>query len=270
MLAETDLDIVRENTSHELGQLLVALREAKRVEVKAAAVFGLSTLFRRIAICHLLQDADAPAFLRSLHASGRAYASLLGLVRWEALVDRYYLCVSRAQSFFDALAAGDFATAAEIAAGSAHDFISGEEDEDDFAWMRSVMATLGGGDCASEDAPTWVTRLERAAAPDDPRVAICRSLLAGPGGDDAFDMAMTALVSRRREQIGEERKSPNAEPEMLATEGHVYVEGAALCRLARLRGILVRGRYRLVPEATWTSTLATFPAPSAWQDPPVL
>ncbi len=268
MPTETDLDIVRENTAHEAGQLLAALRDAKRVEVKALAIDALCTLYRRLGICQLLQQGDAQGYLRALHASGHAYASLLSLVRWEALVDRYYLCTSRAHGFFDALAAADFTTAVEIAARSTPDFTPGQEDEDDFGWMRTVMALLGSGDSPAPDAGRWLERLEKAAGAEDPRVSVGRALLLGPTGAEAFEEAMAALVQRRREEISRERKSPSAEPEMLATEAHVYVDGAALCRLARLRGLSVRRRLPLIPEATWTQTLAVFPSPSAWQAVP--
>jgi hypothetical protein len=265
---ELDLELVRDNAAFEAREVLGAFDAARRIEVRAAAVDSLGILYRRIAICHLLADADTQEFLRWLHASGRALAALLTNVRWADVVDRYYLCASRPRGFFDALAAGDLATAAEIGRLAPRELADGDEDEDDFAWARAMMAAVGDGRSASPDAAEWSERLAAAAGADDPRVAVCRALLAGPRSGDAFERGMAALVARRSEEIDALRGSPSAAPAELATEGHVHVEGVAACRLARIRGVPVGGPHPLVPGAAWAHDLASAPPPDGWRHPP--
>jgi hypothetical protein len=261
-----DLDLVRSNLEFTLGELLDYLATPRRVEVEAAAVQKICDVHRRIGICHLLAEADAPPFFAHLSHSANAYLATMRKVRWDGVVDLYYLCASRAAPFFDALAGANLQAAVAIGSHSRSTWAEGDEYEDDFAYVRTVMALLGGGAAPASDAHAWVDRLRGAAGEDDPRTGVCAALRDGAATD--FEAALRRLAAAYATRMDDERKNGAADPNELATEGRLFVQGAALARLALLRGIEVERKFRLVPEAAYRKPVTVFPDVSTWRASP--
>jgi hypothetical protein len=259
-----DYPLIRSNLEFELGELSKFLAAAKPVETEGAAYRAVGKLLRRLGICHLLGEADGATLADRLAASGRAYLAFLPRVRWTELKKPYELCASRADPFFDALAAGDVAGAVGIGRLSAPAWFDGDEYEEDFAYVRALMGILGDGKVPSPDLEQHLATLHRAAAEsDEHRVALCDALHSG--SQDALDDAFAAHAGARKAAVAEERKNPVVEPSWLATEAYVDVEALALIRLAILRGLRPPADLRFAPRAARMATLARVPEPGAWR-----
>lgn len=260
----TDFPLLRSNLGFELGELSKFLAAAKPVETEGAAIRAVGKLLRRLGICHLLEEADGASMADRFAASGRAYLAFLPRVRWGELKKPYELCASRADPFFDALAAGDVAGAAEIGRLAAPSWFDGEEYEEDFAWVRSLMALLGDGKSPSADLVRHLETLHRAAAEsDEHKVAMCDALHSR--SQDDLDEAFAAHARARQEAVREERKNPVVEPSWLATEAYVDIEALALVRLATVRGLRPPAELRFAPRAARNARLAAIPDPTAWR-----
>jgi hypothetical protein len=262
--AAPDYPLLRSNLEFELGELSEFLAAAKPVETEGAAIRAAGKLLRRLGICHLLEEADGAAMADRLAASGRAYLAFLPRVRWGELRKPYELCASRADPFFDALAAGDVDGAAEIGRLSAPRWFDGDEYEEDFAWVRCLMALLGDGKATSPDLEQHLATLHRSAAEtDEQKVALCDALHSR--SQDDLDEAFAAHARARQDAVREERKNPVVEPSWLATEAYVDVEALALVRLATLRGLRPPADLRFAPRAARNARLVRVPAANDWR-----
>jgi hypothetical protein len=267
-----ELDIARDNLAFRLMEVLDLLRGQRRVEVRAAAVTTAATMLRQVGICDLLEAADAGRFQAHLQLGAQAYAELLASVRWDDVVDRFYLCASRAEPFFDAVAAGDLALGLAIAGAAPTEWSEEDEYQDDFAFVRAAMALLGDGRTEAPDAGAWVDRLVATApdGPDDPRALACGAILRRAAGD--LREAMTALARAHASRVEKDRAEPTTSPEWLATEAHVDVVSLALGRLGALRGLALPARLRFVPSAVLRRPGPAPLPPGAWLqgalDPP--
>jgi hypothetical protein len=257
-----DLDLVRSNARFTLGQLLDRLATAGRVEVEAATTLAIATQHRRLGLCFLLGDGDPAAYARHLGHAGAAYLSTLRKVRWDQVAAPYYLATSRNAPFVDALAGGQLLLARELAARSRPTWAEGDEYQDDFDWVRAVMALLGDGAAPSPDAGACVERLEGSAVEGDPRLAACRALR-DRSADDLAD-ALAQLNQSALDETEAMARDESADPAQVA-EARVLVPGVALARLALLRGLPLRGKLRLIPPLADTCEAGEPPAPDGWR-----
>ncbi len=160
-------------------ELLPALLERRHGARLALAV---CTNWRRAAIAVLLQSGRADQFHRRLQRSGSAF---LHFIRGTPPSSTR---LTDSAPFLDAIAAGDFATADDIARHSNHRWIEDEEYEEDFLFYEFLMThALPGApaDPANAILDRWDACL---AGTDDQRLPVCHAMV----GKDAaaFDAAL--------------------------------------------------------------------------------
>jgi hypothetical protein len=257
------LNVTRENILFRLKDLIKLVERPQRVEVLAATIQAICEQYRRLALCELLADADLRAFRNSLYASGQAYLYLLSRVDWADLVDRYYLCASRAQAFFDSVAIDDLASARTMAKRSAQEFSEGDEYPEDFAYMRFLMAAVEPGPGPQDDEAAWLKRLKDSMPASDSRLGVCQALNARSA--PKFEKAFARLILDRELAMDEALKEPTTDPEMKITERHVFIEGLAILRLASTRGLSLERDYRSIPPLALTPSASPYPGPTAWR-----
>ena len=68
------------------------------------------------------------------------------------------------------------------------------------------------------------------------------------GDANAFNAALNGIIEQRCKTLEAERKSGLFDPYFHQTEAHIFVEGIALVRLARWRGLRTLRAYRTLPE----------------------
>ncbi len=201
-------------------------------------VSAMCSNFRRAAIASLLQTGRSRMFRERLQRSGSAFAHYL------AQADEQDKRISESLPVVDAIGAGDLVTATEIARSSHHHWVKDEEYEEDFLFFEFIMqhALLN---ATEEDMIALLDRWEAClAGTDDRRLDVCRALL--QADPDAFAEALPAYLEERHQSYAEQ--ADLMPPEERATEAQVSVEGLALIRLARTKGIPVQSSYPQIPE----------------------
>lgn len=233
---------------HLLGQKLPASKAA-----------GVCRLYRRIAICHLLQSGTADRFFVWLAMGGQAFRHWLegapGAEKRGSLVAPY----------FDAVACGDDATAAAIARAGPTSHSPGEEYEEEHLFPRFLMG-LHSLQAPRLDLAGAVERFEALADGSDPRAPLCRALLERDQG--GFDRALEAVVEAWRAELRERAASGLLSPDDEGTTARVSVELLAVLRIAELAGLATEVEVPLAPSVARGWRGARLPAPDAWKSIP--
>jgi hypothetical protein len=147
----------------------------------------------------------------------------------------------------DALAAGAHSLAHDIALLSADVLVKGHEYEEDFFYARLLSLMASGADSLPAQAEPLLEALERASEGQPLlRLAMCRALIYREQA--RFDDALHALLEERDHHFHAKARSFTARDEETETAPHIFVEGLALLRLARHRGITVQSDYLFLPS----------------------
>jgi hypothetical protein len=257
----SELDLTLENLDFELEvqleHILTALDEQR---LEGEAIHALCATHRRLAIGRLLSALDLEGFRQQLHQSGRAYAFLLRGARQGYECDPYYRCQSRAEPFWDALAADDLNSAREIAAASLAPWQRSLEDESDHHYMGLMMQFLCPGEVSLE------ARLEafQRSLPGlpTPRFEAGEALLRRDAG--AFEAGLQALVDAYRRDFEELTLTASIVPEDAHTQAFVCIEAIGLLKLARLQGLAIPSELPLVPDVTLALPAHPFQENDVW------
>lgn len=249
------LPIIVENASFVLTGVAPKLR-ARNAE--RDRVLAYCTQYRRRGIALMLQKGDAAALHRDLQRSGTAYAEFL---QWAKDADR---TASKAVPFFDAIACGDNAAAASIAAHTAGSVHADEEYEDDFLYFRWLMGRFALGRDGLALAPL-LTRYEAILdGAEDARFRICQAL--DKGDAVLFAASLCALIETRADDYLSGIEADQIVEEEWATEGKVCVEAIALIRFATGLGFELESDYKFVPSLAVATRADSFDA-RAWSAP---
>jgi hypothetical protein len=230
-------------------------------EARSAAALGepceeIWTDRRGLGIVRLLLHGDHLGFFTELARSAQCRRYHLTRCAAEKHVD-FHCTSSRAEPFFDAVAASCLDLGREIARLSPASFREGEEYEDDFLYLRFLHRWVEGG-ASGEELAALLEAMERVldGAPS-PRLDLCRALLARDPA--AFGRAFEALLEGRFAEIALERRGIADDSVCAAAGTHVFVEGLALLRLAALAGVATRAEYPLCPALARLPMTAALP-----------
>ncbi|MBM4061842.1 MAG: hypothetical protein FJ265_12215 [Planctomycetes bacterium] len=228
------------------------LRSPRRLRVVLAAC----ERFRVAAIGQLFLAGTSRLFLRRLHQSARLFAEALPLLPEE---QRY---TGRARPFLDAIAACDEDAARCIAQCCRRTWAKGEEFEEDFLFHELLMQLTQFG-ASQTDCLAILSRYEAALADTpDARLAVLRSLVGSDAG--AFDETIRAFLAERIAALDAREQAGSVPGELLATEWHLSVEGVALVRIARARGMDTDRDYPHVPSVALETPESAWD-PSGWR-----
>ncbi|NVJ05753.1 immunity 49 family protein [Myxococcus sp. AM001] len=214
--------------------------------------------YRVVGISALFLTGTSERLHRELHRSGRAFLHYL------KQAEKRELRTSRALPFFDAIGAGDFVGAAEIARHVRRSWARDEEYEEDFLFVEFLMQQffLGADDASCE---ALLDRYERALqGAEDIRLELCQALFLAR--EDEFTFALNRFLADRDEHLRTVAEGQHVAPELLATEWNFSVEGLALLRLAERKRLLTEVEHLHVPSIA--RELPVLPvAHDAWMRP---
>lgn len=248
------LPIVIENALMENEGLLRDL--SSQDEPEMGEVLVLCRNFRIAGIGLLFLTGRPRDFLVHLSHSGRAFAHFLAHAEGQAPR------LSRCAPFFDALAAGDFVAAAEIARRSRRTWARNEEYEEDYLFVDFLMRRffLKASLTQCDD---LLTRWERALqGSEDIRLPLCRALLGKEA--DAFNEALEQYLDERRDEFDERAEGTELSDEEKAT-WQLCVEGLALVRLAEHAGVETEQDYLHIPRAARKHVRGLVFQPDSWR-----
>lgn len=158
---------------------------------------------------------------------------------------RYYLARSRGEFLLDALCAGDVELTREINEALPAAWMPDSENEEDFLYLKLLPALTPG---ASPELPLAhdTHQLARLLAElDTPRLKALDALTRNHERD--FEDALEGVITEWREGIENARDSGPVDIYHDRTEANVFLEGTALVRVARLRGIKTADQYPFIP-----------------------
>jgi hypothetical protein len=206
----------------------------------------------------LLLHARSMRFRLRLSYSGRVF-----LHAWKRMPEVRELSFSEAAaSMMDAMAAGDFDSAREIAAGSRRTWFQGEEYEEEFLFHDVIaqLELLGGPrSLIDEELARWEAAL---AGSPDPRLAVCQALAKGDA--EAFDASLRTFLQEREQEYEALFADGALAPEDAMTEGKLSIVGVALARIADRHGLAIAPDYVHVPSLTRDRTPLGL-SPDAWR-----
>lgn len=216
----------------------------------------VATCFQAIGCCNLLLQADAEGFHRNLMWAALARRTFLARSLAEKSADDFRMARSRCESFFCAIAAGDWLMAREIGDLSPADVTPDGEYEDDFAYYRFVDLLIKGADAAERERILlrFEAALEGAASP---RLDVCKALHSANADD--FEKALRDLIGAHQDFI-DESQVRFADDATFEPRSRVFVEGLALMKIAEHARIGPRAReYPLCPSIARVNPLRVRP-----------
>ena len=257
-MSAQDLAVCISNHFTDLHQALAALATG-RLDL----YFSIGVDYRMLALCALLRDADVDTYCDFLARSGQVRQHFLENVARPAGADPRIWCLSKDLFFPASLAAGDLETARAIAVASPRRHEPAVEYEDDFLFVHFLhRALVGTPQELDAILARWETVLEGNSSA---RFEVCRALASSR--QDELDHALHGLVSQRQRELEAYRKSLRFHAEEYAAEGHVFVDGLAVLRLAELRNLKTEPEYPLLPRAARVPLGKRLPPPGAWRSP---
>jgi hypothetical protein len=204
----------------------------------------LAAGLRAMAISYLLLHADSDGFHIELIISGHARRHYLARCAREGYSD-FHRASSRAESFFDAVAAHDWDLARDIAALSPPEWLEGAEYEDDSCYARFLYRYLS-SEVIPAELEALLVRFEVALeGASSARLDLCKALLGRT--QKAFDAAFDELIMERQAEIEEERSGIAGEDVAAALRTHVFIEGLAILAIAERAGLQTGRDYPLCP-----------------------
>lgn len=248
------LPLVRKAAGIEASKLLPFVRDGQ--ETLDGALY-LCDLLRRIGVASFFLDGTPDELHGYLQRSAHAFLHQV------ETVEREPPPASKCEPFLDAVACGDVDAARRIAAAAAAVCREGEEYPADFARARFFMALAAGA--ADEELAGALMRWDEAAGGDDERLDVARALLEREPDD--FAAALEALMDANATASAERAAKDKLDPDVLVTTARLSVEGVALLRLARARGVRGQTDFTLVPSTVFAET-AALPGPDAWKSLP--
>jgi hypothetical protein len=218
----------------------------------------LCTAYRQRAACGFLLRGAARPFQLDLMRSGGAFLHFLRSAGDEPKV------TSHAKPFFDAVGAGCWDCAAEIAHHSRMRHNPEMEYEEDFLYVSLLMKRFFLG-AALDECRAILERIEEVIdGGSRVRLTLCDALLAKDPAQ--VDAGVRALLDERSRNV-ERMIARGALPEEAWSWLRYFAsEGLAVLRLAAREGIPLRGPYPGVPEAARTAPDLAF-TPDAWMTP---
>lgn len=235
-----------EFTTVNLASIIDLRRQSLRKgTVHPKHVLDLSRCYRYLGCGKLLSGYDAVSFFYCLHLAADAYLQFLERKQQWPDLDPYYMARSRAEPLLDALALGDTELVRRIDALTVATWQDGMEYEEDF-WFLTLLPRLLLPTTRPEELHDGLDAMERALEGIEfPRYDALVALV--KGDSEGFEKALLALIDAWRADAERERRGGLGNQFALSTEAHVFVEGIALVRVARARGLDTRSQYPLIP-----------------------
>ncbi len=234
-MVSATLTVIQTNAEFDIDRLTPLVAEGR---ASWDDLLELCRSYRKRGAVSLLLDCAPQAWQANLHRSGVIFAQHMPAIPETNRI------TSDSAPFLDALAAGAFASARDIALHSRRNWNPGLEYEEDFLYFHYLMTALGWGS-ADSHLDVVLDRL-RELAEDSPRTLACAALALRSSVD--FDSAAELLLAEHRDLYEKGIRGEYILEEDWATDGPICIEAIALLRLAKVRGLDVQKHYALVPS----------------------
>ncbi|MFP2932175.1 Imm49 family immunity protein [Pyxidicoccus sp. 3LG] len=227
------------------GMIDVCVDALRRGPVHSKHVLDVSRSYRRLGCGMLLASHGATRFFFCLHLAADAWLQYLERKHLWPDADVYYLARARAEPILDAVALGNTELVRNLDERMEPQWHEGMEYEEDYCYFTLLPRLLSPA-TPHEELFALLDRMEGALeGASHPRCDALKALL--QGDSKRFDEALRALIDAWNADAERERRGGQGNAFALATEAQVFIEGIALVRVARARGLSTRALYPLIP-----------------------
>ncbi|MDA8137273.1 MAG: hypothetical protein M0036_01365 [Desulfobacteraceae bacterium] len=217
----------------------------------------MTTAFRQRGVCHLLWTGNRNHFFANMVQSAGAFLHFLKFCHEEQKV------LSHCKPFYDALAAGCWEAAVQIARHSRMTWAEGYEYKEDFFFVQFLMAYFF-LDAGEENSRKILEDFDAArAGAEEERFAICNALI--DGDRPLFEETLGLLLEQRAEKIEGMIQRGALPEEIWAWMRYFSSEGLALVRLAERNGLAVNDTFLHIPDSVRKAPAIVFNG-DAWQN----
>jgi hypothetical protein len=232
--------------SYEAAFFMQALEDPELpVEETGELSIMIGNKLRSLAIMALVSKGDQTLFGQNLTRSGRVRLAYLQRLRREVVENDHHSASSRIDGLMDAVAASDLVLAREIVTASRTSWLEGAEYEDDFCYAQLIHRLVSKD---SHAAPTnaLLEQFEKVLdGQGSARLDVCRALL--NSDQAAFDEAFNDLIHEQETKIAADKARFQLEEPEVMSQRLIFMEGLAVLRLARLRGLTTESDYLFCP-----------------------
>jgi len=183
--------------------------------------------YRAAAISILMVDGDKKQFFQRLVASASARKNYLTLVQSGQIKASHHYRASELNPYFDAVIAGEFTLANELATLSPTDWNEDYEFEDDFCYAQFLFALISKQGPLEARDKAWLSRFEAALeGGDSQRLVWCQAIC--EQDSEAAVAAILALHNEWHAFYKEKNKRLPMKDWGFLTEKVLFMEGVAL------------------------------------------
>lgn len=216
----------------------------------------LCVFFRTAGIGALLLELDVNQFYHMLIRSGLTRVFLLQQTAPEEKELSRFCKITKANGFFDSVAANRFDVAEKIAVLSPQKWMERYEYEDDYCYILFLHNMIRGGEKSLKE--KIVNQFEKILEGESsPKYDVCYALF--KQDNQYFDDAFSGLINLWTDEIVFQKKSISRNEIEFAAARHVYVEGLALLRIAEIVGIETQDEYQYCPKEARLPMHTPFP-----------
>jgi hypothetical protein len=253
-----ELAVLRENLELSIEFELDEIAEGDGLDDIGSSCERISDLYRALAICKLLLEADTNAFYHDLMRSGHTRAYFMARCHREGHLQNVRLAASNVNAYFDSLASAGWDLAIRIASLSATSWFQDDEYEDDFSYARFFHVLTLAESQSGRKLEFLLDRYDLALEGNrNGRWHLCESFLSR--NQEHFVSAFDEILRERAEQLAEDEESALGEEMTFVSEKHVFVEGLAILRMAERLGLSTDHEYQYIPGVARMPMTVPFP-----------
>lgn len=216
----------------------------------------LCVLFRTAGIGALLLELDIDRFYHMLISSGLTKVFLLQQTAPEEKDLSRFCKITKANGFFDSVAANRFDVAEKIAVTSPQKWMERYEYEDDYCYILFLHNMIRGGKKSLKE--KIINRFEMILEGESsPKYDVCYAFF--KQDNQYFDDAFSDLIDLWTDEIEFQKRSISRNDMEFASARHVYIEGLALLRIAEMVGINTQDEYQYCPKEARLPMRTPFP-----------
>ena len=216
----------------------------------------LCVLFRTAGSGALLLELDVDRFHHMLIRSGLTRVFLLQQTAPEEKELSRFCKITKANGFFDSVAANRFDVAEKITVLSPQKWMERYEYEDDYCYILFLHNMIIGGEKSLKK--KIIDRFEKILEGESsPKHDVCYALF--KQDNQYFDDAFSDLIDLWTDEIEFQKKSISRNEVEFAAARHIYIEGLALLRIAEMVGIETQDEYQYCPKEARLPMRTPFP-----------
>ena len=236
MSSSTFLSVYRENFYFYIGEIT---RNINHISVNWKLAAEISDLFRRMGISCLFIDNDIKSFFSYLNDGGNAFLFCSQKIPQQDLIS------SRFNPFFDALVCKNHPLAVKIAEQHPKLCNQNYEYPEEFYYYHFLMEFFleKERDQIEQILKAYETILD---GNPDIRFDLCQSLY--EVNAETFEENLHSLIQLWESEQKNMQEKELLPPEIIETEGSIFLEGIALLRIAQNTGIRLDNSFSYMPQ----------------------